>query len=54
MLLSTTYEINGKKVLEQKGLVYGSIVQTKNLGRDFMAGLKSLTGGEIKGYTRGS
>ncbi len=51
MLLSTTYEIQGKKVIEQKELVTGSIVQTKHVGRDIMASFKTLFGGEIKGYT---
>ena len=33
------------------GIVKGTIVQTKNIGRDFMAGMKTLVGGEIVGYT---
>ena len=32
-------------------MVKGTIVQTKNIGRDFMAGMKTLVGGEIAGYT---
>ena len=36
---------------EVLGLVRGTIVQSKNLGRDFMAGMKTLVGGEIAGYT---
>ena len=40
----------GKQV-EVIGLVKGTIVQTKNLVRDFMAGMKSLVGGELVGYT---
>ena len=36
---------------EALGMVKGTIVQTKNIGRDFMAGMKTLVGGEIKGYT---
>ena len=39
------------KQFEVLGLVKGTIVQTKNLGRDFMAGMKSLVGGELVGYT---
>ena len=39
------------KEMETLGLVKGTIVQTKNLGRDFMAGMKTLVGGEIVGYT---
>ena len=37
--------------IEALGLVKGTIVQTKNIGRDFMAGMKTLVGGEIVGYT---
>ena len=39
------------KEMEVLGLVKGTIVQTKNLGSDFMAGMKTLVGGEIVGYT---
>ena len=39
------------KQIEVLGLVKGTVVQTKNLGRDFMAGMKSLVGGELVGYT---
>ena len=38
-------------VIEALGMVIGTIVQTKNIGRDFMAGMKTLVGGEIVGYT---
>ena len=37
--------------IEALGLVKGTVVQSKNLGRDFMAGMKTLVGGEIVGYT---
>ena len=37
---------------EPLGIVKGTVVQTKNVGRDFMAGMKTLVGGEIVGYTR--
>ena len=36
---------------ETIGVVKGTIVQSKNFGKDFMAGMKTLVGGEIKGYT---
>lgn len=48
-LLSIEY-IPGQEV-EALGMVKGTIVQTKNVGRDFMAGMKTLVGGEIVGYT---
>ena len=40
----------GKEV-EPLGLVKGTVVQSKNFGKDFMAGMKTLVGGEIVGYT---
>ena len=39
------------KEFEALGLVKGTVVQSKNIGRDFMAGIKTLVGGEIVGYT---
>lgn len=39
------------KAYEPLGIVKGTVVQSKNLGRDFMAGMKTLVGGEIVGYT---
>ena len=37
--------------METLGIVKGSIVQTKNFGKDFMAGIKTLVGGEVTEYT---
>ena len=37
--------------IEALGLVRGAVVQSKNFGKDFMAGMKTLVGGEIVGYT---
>ena len=51
MILASAEFIANKEVVETLGVVKGEIVQTKHLGRDFMAGLKTLVGGEIKGYT---
>ncbi len=50
MLLVNTDYISGKE-LETLGVVKGSIVQTKNFGKDFMAGIKTLVGGEVTEYT---
>ena len=50
MLLLTIDYIPGKKV-EALGVAKGSVVQSKHLGKDFMAGMKTLVGGEIQGYT---
>ncbi len=48
-LLSIDY-IPGEEI-EALGMVKGTIVQTKNVGRDFMANVKSIVGGELVGYT---
>lgn len=48
-LLSINY-VPGKEI-EALGIVKGSIVQTKHMGKDFMAGMKTLVGGEIRSYT---
>ncbi|MCL2313634.1 MAG: YbjQ family protein [Proteobacteria bacterium] len=51
MLLSNTEFIPGHTVSRHLGLVHGSTVRAKHVGRDLMAGLKNLVGGELKGYT---
>jgi|SRR5690625_3309491 len=51
MLIVTTNEIIGKSIIKVLGIVQGSTVQSKHIGRDFGAGLKTIVGGEIKGYS---
>lgn len=51
MLIVNTNDIPGNTIAETLGLVKGEIVQSKHLGKDFMAGMKTIVGGEIKGYT---
>ncbi|MCI9121985.1 MAG: YbjQ family protein [Oscillibacter sp.] len=50
MLLLNIDHIPGREI-EPLGLVKGTIVQSKNFGKDFMATMKTLVGGEIVGYT---
>ena len=50
MILVNIEQIPGKN-FEVLGLVKGSVVQSKHLGKDIMAGFKTMVGGEIKGYT---
>ena len=50
MLLVTINHIPGQE-FEVLGMVKGCVVQSKNFGKDFMAGMKTLVGGEIVGYT---
>jgi len=51
IIVSTTNEVPGKKVVKILGVVKGNTVRARNLGRDIGAGLKNLIGGEIKTYS---
>jgi uncharacterized protein YbjQ (UPF0145 family) len=51
MMVSNMEIIPGKHIKEHLGLVQGSTVRTKHLGRDIMASLKNIFGGELHGYT---
>ncbi|RBW69799.1 YbjQ family protein [Bacillus taeanensis] len=51
MILLTADTVPGKEIKEVYGLVQGSTVQSKHIGRDIMANLKTIVGGEIRGYT---
>ncbi len=50
MLMVTTDSIVGKEIVEVKGLVKGSTVQSKHIGKDIGASLKTIVGGELTGY----
>lgn len=51
MLLSNLEFAPGRQVVKHLGLVQGSSVRAKHLGRDMIAGLKNIVGGELKAYT---
>ena len=51
MLCSNTEEIPGQQIVEFYGVVTGSTVRAKHIGRDIAATLKNFVGGELKGYT---
>ncbi len=51
MIYSTTATIPQREIIEVLGVVTGNVVQTKHIGRDIAASLKSIVGGEIVGYT---
>lgn len=51
MIVVNTEIIPDKKIKEIKGLVQGNTVRAKHVGRDIVAGLKNIVGGELKGYT---
>ena len=52
MLVTTTHDIAGKRIVKTIGLVRGNTIRARHLGRDFMAGLKNMVGGEISDYTK--
>ena len=51
MILTTLEGVPGKKIIEHYGLVQGSTIRAKHIGKDIMASLKNIVGGELKGYT---
>jgi len=51
IIVVSTNEIPGKKVVKILGIVKGNTVRARNIGRDIGAGLKNIIGGEIKTYT---
>ena len=51
MILSNTESIPGKQIVSFFGVVSGSTVRAKHIGRDIMASLKNIVGGELSGYT---
>ena len=51
MLISNMEIVPGLRIVRHLGMVQGSTVRAKHVGRDMMAGLKNIFGGELKGYT---
>lgn len=51
MIIVTTETVPGKEIMELKGFVRGSTVQAKHIGKDIIAGLKTIVGGEISEYS---
>ncbi len=52
MILTNIETVPGKSIVAHYGLVAGSTIRAKHIGRDLMASLKNLVGGELKGYTQ--
>ena len=52
MILTTGANIAGRRVLKTLGLVKGNTIRARHLGKDILAGLKNLVGGEIEEYTK--
>ena len=52
MILTTTENIPGKRIVRTIGLVKGNTIRARHLGRDILAGLRNVVGGEITDYTK--
>ncbi|MBA7604971.1 hypothetical protein ES703_12099 [subsurface metagenome] len=52
MIIATTNEVPGYKVKETLGIVKGNTVRARHMGRDILAGLRNIVGGEITDYTK--
>ncbi len=52
MILSTTNEAPGSQIVEILGIARGNTIRARHLGRDILAGLKGVVGGEIESYTK--
>lgn len=52
MILSTTHSVPNREITEILGIARGSTVRARNIGRDIIAGLKNIVGGEIEEYTQ--
>lgn len=52
MILVNTDTIQGKKIVKTLGLVKGNTIRARHVGRDIMAGLRAIVGGEVKEYTK--
>ena len=52
MILTSRSDLAGYRIVEELGLVRGSTIRARHLGRDILAGLKTIVGGEIHEYTK--
>ena len=52
MIIVSSETITGKEIVKTLGLVRGNTIRARNIGKDILAGLKKLVGGEIEGYTK--
>jgi len=52
MIIATSEQVEGKKIVKTIGMVKGSTIRARHLGRDIMAGLRAMVGGEVTEYTK--
>lgn len=52
MIVTTTGTVSGKRIVRTLGIVRGNTIRARHLGRDILAGLRGVVGGEISEYTK--
>jgi uncharacterized protein YbjQ (UPF0145 family) len=52
MIISTTFDVPGRQIVQHMGLARGNVVRSRFFGRDFVAGIRMMIGGEINEYTK--
>lgn len=52
MMITTSENVTGKKIVKTVGLVRGNTIRARHIGHDILAGLKNIVGGEINEYTK--
>jgi uncharacterized protein YbjQ (UPF0145 family) len=52
MIITTSDSVPGKRIVRTLGLVRGNTIRARHLGRDFLAGLRNIVGGEVVDYTK--
>ena len=52
MIIATSSEIAGKRIVKTLGVVRGNTIRARHVGKDILAGLKTIVGGEIQEYTK--
>lgn len=52
MIVTTTGDVHGKKIKRTLGIVRGNTIRARHAGKDIMAGLRNLVGGEVSEYTK--
>ena len=52
MIICTTFSVDGKRVSKSLGIVRGNTIRARHIGRDIMAGFRTIVGGEVHEYTK--
>lgn len=52
MIVTTSSQVAGKRIVKTIGVVRGNTIRARHLGKDILAGLKTIVGGEIQEYTK--